>query len=150
MVAAIEALKGLLVLAVGFGLTALVHRDVHHIAEELVRHFHLNPASRYPGIFIDTASRLTDPRLWLLAAFAFLYASLRLIEAYGLWQGFTWAEWFGAITGGIYIPIEIYELAQGLSWAKLALLSVNIWIVAYLVYLLWVRPKPHLSMDTHT
>jgi hypothetical protein len=35
--------------------------------DELVRHFHLNPASRYPRIFLDLAREATPPQLWLLA-----------------------------------------------------------------------------------
>ena len=44
-IAIIEAIKGLLVLLVGFGLLSLAHRDVEQFAAELVRHAHLNPAS---------------------------------------------------------------------------------------------------------
>jgi hypothetical protein len=27
----------------------LIHQDVQRIAEEIVRHFHVNPANRYPA-----------------------------------------------------------------------------------------------------
>ena len=40
-VAVFEAAKGLIVIAAGFGLLGLLHRDVQAIAEELLRHFHL-------------------------------------------------------------------------------------------------------------
>ena len=56
-------------------------------AEDVIAHFHLNPASRYPRICLDLAVNLTDSRLWWLArSFAFMYACLRFIEAYGLWR----------------------------------------------------------------
>jgi len=62
-IAIIEAIKGLLVLLVGFGLLSLAHRDVEQFAAELVRHAHLNPASHYPHIFIEAATMATDSRL---------------------------------------------------------------------------------------
>jgi uncharacterized membrane protein (DUF2068 family) len=131
-VALVEALKGVLVLAAGLGLFALVHRHAQSAADSLVMHFHLNPASRYPRIFIDAARSMTDARLWLLAGAAAGYAALRFVEAYGLWRKRRWAEWFAVASGGLYIPIEIYELWEGVSWVKLGLLAVNAAIVAYL------------------
>jgi len=132
-----EAVKGLLVLIVGFGLLSVVHQDVEQLAEELVGHFHLNPASRYPRIFLDVTSHLSDFRMWLLATFAFCYASLRLAEAFGLWRGRRWAEWLAVASGTIYVPIEFYELFTGLSWIKIATLTANIAIIAYMSRVLW-------------
>jgi uncharacterized membrane protein (DUF2068 family) len=86
-VAFFEALKGVLVLIVGFGLLSLVHHDLQAAAERLVRLSHLNPAHHYPRVFIEASANINDSRLRLLAALAFLYAGVRFIEAYGLWRG---------------------------------------------------------------
>jgi uncharacterized membrane protein (DUF2068 family) len=137
IVSAFEAIKGLLVLLAGCGLLAYVHRDLNVAAERLVRHFHLNPASRYPQIFIDLANHITDRQLWLLALAALLYSAVRFIEAYGLWQQRPWAEWFGAIMSGIYVPIELCELLHKVAWPALSLLVVNVAIVWYLACLLY-------------
>src|SRR5215813_12208019 len=96
-----EALKGLLVILAGFGLLALVHRDAQTFAESLALRLHLNPARHYPRVFIEAAGRLTDARLWLLAAGAFAYSTLRFAEAYGLWRARPWAEWIGIVSGGV-------------------------------------------------
>jgi hypothetical protein len=48
-VALVEAAKGALVLVAGLGLLSLVHHDAQRLAEVLVTHSHLNPASRYPA-----------------------------------------------------------------------------------------------------
>jgi hypothetical protein len=66
--------KGALVLAVGFGLLAFIHKDLHLAAEQLVRHIHLNPARHYPQIFIDAANHMTDSRLLAMAVAALLYS----------------------------------------------------------------------------
>jgi len=137
LVAAVEAAKGFLVLAAGAGLFTLMHRDVEEIAEHIVRVFHLNPASRTPRIFLDLAEHATSTRLQLLALGAVAYATLHLVEAYGLWRERRWAEWLTIAAGGIYIPFELYELSKGVTWAKTGLLAVNLAIVAYLARVLW-------------
>jgi len=136
LVALLEASKGLLVLLAGFGVLGLMHSGAQLRAEELVRHFHLNPGSRFPRIFIDVVTKANDHTLWLLACGALAYATLRLLEAVGLWRERAWAKWLGAVSGAIYIPAELYELLGGVSWPKLTLLFVNLVCVAYLVHAL--------------
>ncbi len=133
-VALYEAAKGALVLLAGFGLLSLVHHDVQLFAESLVSHAHLNPASHYPRILIQAAGQLADARLWLLAAGAVGYAVVRFIEAYGLWYGRRWAEWFAALSGGVYIPFEIFALYKGVTWLSLGALALNLAIVIFMLY----------------
>ena len=131
-IAIFEALKGSIILLAGVGLMSLVHKDAQAAAEEIVRQFHLNPASRYPHIFLDAAASLSSGKLWLLAGGAFLYAAIRFSEAYGLWHERAWAEWLGAVSGTFYLPIEVYELMRGVNILKVSLLVLNIGIVAFL------------------
>lgn len=128
-IALLEGGKGLLVLLAGCGFFALIHHDLHRAAAELVRHLHLNPAGHYPHIFLDLADRVSDGELWLLAASALFYALLRLIEAYGLWRQRLWAQWFGVISSGLYLPLEIYEVVTAFSWANGVILTVNLCVV---------------------
>lgn len=134
IVAILEGAKGFLVLLTGFGLLSLIHKDVHLAAVQLVQHLHINPASHYPEIFLDLSSRVTDVQLWAIAFDALLYAIVRFVEAIGLWMQRHWAKWFGLLTGGIYIPVELYDVLQGLTWPKVSVLVVNVIIVAYLLF----------------
>ena len=131
-VAIFEAAKGLLVLLGGIGLFELIHHNVQQMAEQIIAHTHLNPANGYPRIFLDLASKITDGKLFVLAFFALAYALIRLAEAYGLWFERRWAQWLGAISGGIYVPIEIYELFHQPSTMKFVALVVNLAIVIFL------------------
>ena len=133
LVAGFEAGKGLLVLGAGFGLMMMLHSDLQQLADELVRHLHLNPASRYPRIFLDLVGHAGNVRLWRLAVFAFVYAALRLAEAYGLWRDRQWAQWVAVVSGGMYLPFETYELSVGVTCLKAATFVINVAIVAYLV-----------------
>lgn len=135
-VALLEAIKGGLGVLVAFGFLALLHRDVEAIAERLVKLSHLDPGSRYPQLFLDAASKITDGRLWFLAVAAAAYALVRGVEAYGLWHERRWAEWFALIAGGLYVPVEIYELLRHATWLKAAVLVLNLAIVVYMAYAL--------------
>ncbi|HEY0720256.1 MAG TPA: DUF2127 domain-containing protein [Gammaproteobacteria bacterium] len=136
-VALFEATKGILVLLAGFGLLSLIHHDLQHVAEQLVGHLHLNPAKRYPQIFIDAASQLTSSRLWMLALLAASYSTARFVEAYGLWRERRWAEWFAVVSGSIYIPFELYSLVRGADGLSLGALLVNTVVVAVVLDALW-------------
>ena len=135
-VAVFEAFKGSIVLLAGFGLLTFLGRDAEVIAEQMVHRMHLDPAHRYPQIFIQAMANLNDTRLWLLAGLAALYALVRFAEAYGLWRERRWAEWFAALSGGIYVPIEVYEVWQRVTWIRCTALIVNLGIVAYMIWLL--------------
>ena len=140
-IAVFEAAKGLLVLAVGLGLLGLVHRDVEALAEKLVQFSHLNPAGKYPHIFLDAAAGVTDARLWMLAGGAGAYAGVRLVEAYGLWQGRSWAEWLALVGGALYVPVELYHLWHRFTWLKVVVLAANLIVVAYMAYALRHRAE---------
>jgi uncharacterized membrane protein (DUF2068 family) len=132
-IAVVEALKGTLVLLAGAGALSFVHKDVQAMAEQLVAHLHLNPAHHTPRIFLEFASRIDDARLARLAMLAAGYALLRFVEAYGLSRERRWAEWFAAISGGIYIPLEIEHLLRGDFWVSLFALVINLLVVGVMV-----------------
>lgn len=130
-VAAFEAAKGLLVLAAASAAFEFLHMmGAQKIAEQLVSH--LNPASRYPKIFLEAASHLNNAHLLTLGFGALVYASMRLIAAYGLGYGRRWAWIFGLVRAGLYLPVEIFELIKHVNRAELLVFTVNI-----LILVLW-------------
>jgi len=135
-IALVEAAKGAIVLVIGFGLLSFLGRDAEEYAELVVNRLHLNPAHHYPQIFIHAMTDVTDSKLWMLAGLAALYSLIRFVEAYGLWNQRRWAEWLAALSGAVYVPVEIYEIAHRASWLKVGALLINLAIVAYMVWLL--------------
>ncbi len=87
-------------------------------------------------------AEVTDSGLWMLAGLAALYSVVRFVEAYGLWHHRRWAEWLAALSGGVYVPVEIYEIAHRASWIKIGALVVNLVIVAYMVWPADGEPPP--------
>jgi uncharacterized membrane protein (DUF2068 family) len=131
-VALFEAIKGAVVLLGGFGMLSLLHRNIRLIAAAVVGRFHLNPTHGFANSFIEAASRVTDSRLWMIALLGFVYGVFRLIEAYGLWFGKVWAEWVAVLSGGIYLPVEIYELVEKITWVRASALAVNLAVIGFM------------------
>jgi uncharacterized membrane protein (DUF2068 family) len=138
-VAFLELIKGLLVLAAGFGVLSLVHRDAWDVAAGLLRFFHVSQDRRYAQVFLDLADHVTDAKLWAIAAGAAVYSTMRFIEAYGLWKARAWAEWVALLLGAFYLPFEVYELIRRITMLRVAVLMVNLAIVLYMLFLRIVK-----------
>jgi uncharacterized membrane protein (DUF2068 family) len=139
LVAYFEAFKGILVLIAASGLLTLVHRNVQDFAARLIEHAHLNPASKYPRIFLDAAGQLQDSRLVLLALGAAVYSAIRLAEAYGLYREKAWAEVLAAASGAIYLPLELYGWVRDPTWLPACILVLNAAVVVVMLLALFHR-----------
>src|SRR5690349_18820979 len=138
-VALFEASKGLLVLLVGLELLSLIHQGAQNLGEAIVERFHLNFARHHPRILLYATTHLNDSNVRLLALAALAYSTVRFIEAYGLWRLRAWAEWFAILSGGVYLPFEVYELVRHPTVVKAGVFIVNAALVAYLVYVRWTE-----------
>ena len=144
-VAIFEAAKGAVVLLAGFGVLSFLHRDIRVAAAALVGRLHLNPAHMFESSFIEASARVTDTGLWMIASAGFLYALFRFLEAYGLWTSRRWAEWLAVVSGGLYVPLEIYELIQRHTWVRASALFVNLIVVGVMTVVLVrdIQQKSH-------
>jgi uncharacterized membrane protein (DUF2068 family) len=136
-VALFEALKGTLALLAAGGLFYFIPRDLHHVVTELVGRLHLNAGKSYPNVFSRILEDTSNAQLWLIGALVLVYAAVRFAEAYGLWLERRWAEWLAALSGGIYVPVELYELSRSVTWIKLGALVLNAAIMVYMCTVLW-------------
>jgi uncharacterized membrane protein (DUF2068 family) len=141
LVAVLEGFKGLISLFVGIGLYELAGQNLRQMAEETVRYVHLNPASHFSSIFITAASSIPDSKINLLAFAAVIYSLVRLVEAYGLWRGLVWIEWFALVSGSIYLPFEVYEVIFHTSTLGVSIFLVNVLVVWYMAYVLLSKKK---------
>jgi uncharacterized membrane protein (DUF2068 family) len=139
-VAIFEAGKGLIGLAVGVWLITLRHKDLETVATHLLRFLHkvlhLSPDGHLARSIMRGASHVNHQNLHIVTILAFAYVAVRFVEAGGLWLEKEWAEWFALISGALYMPYEIYELAIHATLIKWGILLINALIVAYLAWLL--------------
>jgi uncharacterized membrane protein (DUF2068 family) len=132
-VAILESIKGFLASILGICLLLLLRSNMHEGAQKIIAYLHLNNTDRYAQWLLKTAANTTGKHLIILALCAGFYAAVRFVEAYGLWRGRRWAEWFAAVSASIYIPIELYELSQNLHWITVVVLLINIFVVVYML-----------------
>lgn len=120
----------------GFGLLSFLGKDAHEFALQILHRLHLDPSHHYPHVFLELMVEVTDIRLWMFAGLAAFYSTIRFVEAYGLWHERRWAEWLAALSGGVYVPVELYEIIRHATWLKFTMLGLNLLIVGYMVWLL--------------
>lgn len=140
-VALFEAVKATFVLLAGFGVLSLLHRNIRLVARTVVGRLHLDPTHRFAGSFLEASARVTDGRLWFIALAGFLYALFHFLEAYGLWFGRVWAEWLAVVSGGIFLPVEIYELIEKFTWVRVFTLLINLVVVCAMTSVLRKNQK---------
>src|SRR5436305_14751145 len=73
-IAVFEALKGLAVVAAGFGLMALIHKDLPSLVDHLIHHMHMNPEGHISRVFLRAAESTSEAKLRAMAAGAFAYS----------------------------------------------------------------------------
>ena len=69
----------------------------------------------------------------LIAGGLFFYGALQWLEGIGLWSLKRWGEYVAVVGTTLFIPLEIYELTERISWLKITVLVVNVAAVLYLL-----------------
>lgn len=141
-IALFEAAKGLGALAVSVGLLTLVHADLRAIVVNLIGAVGLDPDAHYPAVLLHYVDIFTETNKVPLVLVVAAYVSVRLSEAWGLWFQRPWGEWLGALSGALYVPLEVRHLLLKQNWASALVLSFNVAVVSYLGWLLWRRRHP--------
>jgi uncharacterized membrane protein (DUF2068 family) len=133
LIALFKLIKGILLLAVGIGALKLLHRDIAQTVAHWVDILRVDPDNRLIHGLLSRVLSVTPAQLRAASAGTFVYAGLLLTEGLGLLFRKRWAEYFTIITTAGLIPIELYELSRRVTTAKVAVLVINVAIVAYLV-----------------
>lgn len=62
------------------------------------------------------------------------YGLLNCVEFVGLWRFKRWGEYVAVVATSFFVPLEIYELVHKVTWVKVAILVLNLALVAYLIW----------------
>lgn len=133
-VAAIEFSKGIAAVGIAILLFVLRNKDVWDIAMSILNLFHINPDRHFAQVVLDRADQVTSGQISMLALVSLAYASIRFLEAYGLWKTRVWAEWLAILSGLIYLPFEIRALIQRSTPFRWGAVIVNLLMVGYVAY----------------
>ncbi len=69
---------------------------------------------------------------WVALAL-FGYGLIQVAEGIGLWSLRRWGEYLAVVATGIFLPLEIYELSEKITWLRVVAFVVNLGLVAYLI-----------------
>ena len=105
----------------------------------------LEPAADRLGIDLQTTGPVrliqealaTDPHTLTLVSLGVLaYGALELLEAVGLRLMKRWGEYVAVVGTAVFIPLEVYELLDRVTWLRVVAFALNVFAV---VYLLWTK-----------
>jgi uncharacterized membrane protein (DUF2068 family) len=131
--------KALLLIVVGVGAIKLLHKDLGGTVMHWIQVLRVDPDNRLIHGILAKIFRVTPKQLKELSVGTFLYSGVFLTEGLGLLLRKHWAEYFTIVSTGLFIPLEIYELARHFTVLKLGVTGINVVIVWYLVAR--VRPR---------
>jgi uncharacterized membrane protein (DUF2068 family) len=148
LIGAFKFASGLLLVALGVGLFRGSHDDLGEEAEHLVAVLKLDPGNHYIHSAIEKVSGIKPKQLKAIGVGTFLYSLIYLAEGGGLLLGRRWAEYFTVFATGLFIPLELYEVARKFTPIKLTVLVINVACVVYVVYQLRRRLREDAGPST--
>ena len=141
VIAAFKLIKGLALLALGFGALHFLHKNLETEVIRWISVFQVDPHGRYLQLLLEKLSLVDDKKLKELSIGTFIYSGLFLTEGFGLAMRQRWAEYLTIVSTASLLPLEIYELVRHVTPAKGLALAINLAVVAYLVFELRRFPK---------
>ena len=133
-IACFKLIKAITLISLGLGAFRLLDPAIVSRLTDWLLHFSLSTGQGFVDRAVDLLGTLTRRRATALGIGAVVYGSLFAVEGIGLWKGRRWAEYLTAITTGLLIPFEIYELTRRLTVVRASALVINTAAVIYLVY----------------
>lgn len=133
LIAVFKLVKGFLLIAAGIGALKLLHKDVSQIVQNTIDVLRVDPDNRFVHSFLVRVLAVNDRTLKEISAGTFAYAAIFSTEGTGLLLRKRWAHYFTIIVTTSFLPLEVYELVRRPGAGKVAVILVNIAIVAYLV-----------------
>ena len=82
---------------------------------------------------VDRLFSLSSTDLYVLGSAVAAYAVLEGTEAVGLWWQKRWAEYLTFLATLLFLPLEVYELVERVTWLRAAALVINVAILGYLL-----------------
>jgi uncharacterized membrane protein (DUF2068 family) len=101
------------------------------------------PLLRASGIKVDQMAAVHElekalaakpSTLTLLFFILVAYAVLELVEGIGLWLLKRWGEYFAVVATSIFLPLEVHELAKGITLTRSVAFAINVAAVIYLLF----------------
>jgi uncharacterized membrane protein (DUF2068 family) len=94
---------------------------------------HFNVSDSATVHSIEKVLNAKPSTLNLIAVGILFYGLLQIAEGIGLWSLQRWGEYVAVVGTTLFIPLEVYELTDRISWLKISILVLNVAAVLYLL-----------------
>lgn len=135
-IAAFKFVKSLLLFALALALLRLRHPDTIEALAHWLGTLQIATGHESVGHAIRWMLGIDPHTISIFAGIALVYATLYMIEGYGLWENRDWAKYLTLVSTCLFIPVELWEMFRHFTPMKVLALAINVLIVAYLVWLL--------------
>ncbi len=82
---------------------------------------------------LEKALAAKPSTLTLLTLALAAYALVEVIEGVGLWLLKRWGEYFAVVATSVFLPLEIHDLAKGITMTRVVTFTINVAAVVYLL-----------------
>ena len=113
-------------------LQQLFNRDLRSL-RPFFRQIHFNISDSATVKSIANVLHTKTSTLTFVGVALLLYGLLQVAEGIGLWSLKRWGEYVAVVGTTLFIPLEVYELTEKISWLKIVVLFVNVAAVLYLL-----------------
>jgi uncharacterized membrane protein (DUF2068 family) len=110
----------------------LFDRDLSSL-KPFFKQIHFNVSDSATINSIEKILNAKSSTLNLIASGILIYGLLQLLEGVGLWSLKRWGEYVAVVGTTLFIPLEVYEITEKISWLKIVVLAVNVLAVLYLL-----------------
>jgi len=132
VIIAIKLVKGLVFVSLAWAAYALSDNNLPEEYRRILHLLRLNPERKFWADLAVRVGALNEAKVLWAAAGTLIYSLFSLVEGVGLIFRIPWAGYLAIAESAFFIPIEVYELVHGFSWAIVAILGLNVLIVWYL------------------
>jgi uncharacterized membrane protein (DUF2068 family) len=113
-------------------LQELFNKDLRSL-RPFFRQIHFNISDSATVKSIGNVLHTKTSTLTFVGIALLLYGLLQVAEGIGLWSLKRWGEYVAVVGTTLFIPLEVYELTEKVTWLKIVVLLVNIAAVLYLL-----------------
>ncbi len=138
-----RGVRGVLLLLLAYGIARFngsrdaleqVFRTYLPLLHPLAARLGIDLQSTGPVKLIEKALHASHHTLWLVTLGVLAYGALELVEAVGLWLMKRWGEYVAVVGTAVFIPLEIYELIDRVTWIRVAAFILNVFAVVYIAW----------------
>jgi uncharacterized membrane protein (DUF2068 family) len=136
-------IRGVLLVALAYGVYRFngaqdsleqVFREYLPTLKPLADKLGIDLQSTGPVKLIQKALTAQHSTLELVALGVLAYGALELLEGVGLWLMKRWGEYVAVVGTAVFVPLEVYELVERVTWLRLVAFAFNVFAVAYILW----------------